>query len=495
MYNFSSRSFLLAFTASCFAISVYSQKGIVGTAKQDEIKNLPGVQFDVKFRHYSGYLQVSSNHFLHYWFVESQKNPSDDPLVFWFNGGPGCSSVGAGLLKELGPYIVNSDGKTLHKNPDSWNKLANVVFIESPAGVGHSYSTDGNITTNDDLTAEENYEAVKQFMANIKLSETILFLLLEKAMLGFTYQHFPRSLLMGIAIGNGIVNDDLDFDTMIRFGYGHGIIGESYWKKITKECCRGNVDKCQLSLTAAPSTKCSNMVLDCYNYLWSNGLNPYDIYRKCDGNSRFNSIRLRITQQSVLQDERLFQIQNESMSLKEKAELFPLSFKDADLSPKDCQNTKAQDSDALVNVPCLVDGDVSAYLNNAEVKKALHIPEGLEHWEICSGQSFYTKVRKDMTPYVKKLIDANVRVLLFYGDTDLACNFLMGEQFAANLGLKEIGEQKPWKFQGQIAGFQTTYEHDLTYITVLGAGHMAPEWRAPEVNYAMKQFLANKPII
>ena len=56
-----------------------------------------------------------------------------------------------GLLSELGPYIVQEDGKTLNKNPYSWNKYASIVFIEAPAGVGYSYSSDGNTTTSDDL--------------------------------------------------------------------------------------------------------------------------------------------------------------------------------------------------------------------------------------------------------------------------------------------------------------------------------------------------------
>lgn len=50
----------------------------------------------------------------------------------------------------MGPYVINPDGKTLRENPYSWNKFASVVYIEAPAGVGYSYSTDGNITTDDD---------------------------------------------------------------------------------------------------------------------------------------------------------------------------------------------------------------------------------------------------------------------------------------------------------------------------------------------------------
>lgn len=55
-------------------------------------------------------------------FVESQASPSKDPLLFWFNGGPGCSSLG-GLLQEMGPFLVNDDGHTLRQNPYAWNKV------------------------------------------------------------------------------------------------------------------------------------------------------------------------------------------------------------------------------------------------------------------------------------------------------------------------------------------------------------------------------------
>lgn len=42
-------------------------------------------------------------------------------------------------------------------------QVANMLYLESPPGVGFSYSDDGNYTTNDDLTSLDNYWALKDF--------------------------------------------------------------------------------------------------------------------------------------------------------------------------------------------------------------------------------------------------------------------------------------------------------------------------------------------
>lgn len=85
---------------------------------------------------YSGYLNFSKSSY-HYTFFDSQRDPDNDPLVLWLNGGPGCSSM-IGMLTEDGPFLSETNATTLRLNPNAWNKRANLLYIESPGGVGFS---------------------------------------------------------------------------------------------------------------------------------------------------------------------------------------------------------------------------------------------------------------------------------------------------------------------------------------------------------------------
>ena len=72
-------------------------------------------------------------------FVEAQEHAAQAPLILRLNGGPGCSSVG-GLIEELGPYLLNEDGKTLRINPYGWNKVCR-SNIKHPIATEQHFST------------------------------------------------------------------------------------------------------------------------------------------------------------------------------------------------------------------------------------------------------------------------------------------------------------------------------------------------------------------
>ncbi|GLT28006.1 hypothetical protein SLA2020_029660 [Shorea laevis] len=126
-------------------------------SQADKIVALPG-QPKVGFRQCSGYITVDDKkqRALLFYFVEAETDPSVKPLVFWLNEGPGCSSLGTGAFVEHDPFKTN--GETLNGNEFSWNKEANMLYLESPAGVGFSYSTNNLFfaNLNDEVTARDN---------------------------------------------------------------------------------------------------------------------------------------------------------------------------------------------------------------------------------------------------------------------------------------------------------------------------------------------------
>ena len=74
--------------ASALAAVAYAK------SEEDRVTELPGMQTFDQYGMFSGFLPIAeTTKKIHYLFVESANDPSTDPLIIWFNGGPGCSSM------------------------------------------------------------------------------------------------------------------------------------------------------------------------------------------------------------------------------------------------------------------------------------------------------------------------------------------------------------------------------------------------------------------
>ncbi|KAI0945689.1 hypothetical protein AcW1_001851 [Taiwanofungus camphoratus] len=116
----------------------------------------------------SGYGDIASNESIWFWFFEARNNPDTAPLTIWLNGGPGSSSM-VGLFQEHGPCRITNDSSSVTLNPNSWNEVSNIIYIDQPVGVGFSYGT-LNVGTSQ-KAAEDIWKFLQIFFADSRYSK------------------------------------------------------------------------------------------------------------------------------------------------------------------------------------------------------------------------------------------------------------------------------------------------------------------------------------
>uniref|UniRef100_A0A915LRJ8 Carboxypeptidase n=1 Tax=Meloidogyne javanica TaxID=6303 RepID=A0A915LRJ8_MELJA len=416
---------------------------------------------------------------------EKDKRWMSNNYVLWLNGGPGCSSL-LGLFTELGPYLLSDDGTKLIKNPYAWNNKANVLFLESPAGVGYSYSTDGNLTTNDDETANYNYEALKQFYSkfpDFKGRPTIIsgesyagvYLPMLANLIINGQKNYPINF-KGVLIGNGYLSRTLNINTMLSYARGHGFVDEGLWQSYSKECCNGCIDTCDIwAYVINRNTTCYNHTVAIFNQFSDCISNAYNIYLNCGVSTK--------SSQSLAKNKLLRLFSRTPFMLKTLGSLLLEENKFENLKTQ----SKGESYDPSI-IPCVDDNILTNYMNLPKVRETLNIPKSLNNtWYECSDFN-YDDQYDDMLDFMKNIIKAKVPVMAYYGDTDIVCNLLLGERFATQLGIKLLTPKTSWIFEKQIGGTVTEYE-GFTLLTVRGVGHMVPEWAPERALYILTQFL------
>ena len=203
---------------------------------------------------------------LHYWLIESTNNPSTDPIVLWLNGGPGSSSL-IGLLTENGQIVTNDDSLTnevdgvpqVFLNPYSWSSLANVIYLESPKGVGFSYCEGATKTSEcvntDESTAQDAYEFLVNFFAAFPEYKSNKFYITGESYAGIYIPMLIQQIdadplsaklnFVGAAIGNGCWGNTVGTcafssaqaqQISADFYYGHGMYSQELRARIDAAC-------------------------------------------------------------------------------------------------------------------------------------------------------------------------------------------------------------------------------------------------------------------
>jgi len=195
---------------------------------------IPDVPFDIGTS-YAGLLPISDSpdetRKLYFWFFPTTNPNPTDEITFWFNGGPGCSSL-SGLLTENGPFTWEAGTLAPVQNPYTWVNLTNMVWIEQPIGVGFTQGTP-NITNEVEL-GEQFVGFYKNFMDTFELQGRDIYLTGESyggyyvpyvadAILNENNTDMP---LKGIAINDPIIGDGTMQQQTVIYDY------VEYWQKL-----------------------------------------------------------------------------------------------------------------------------------------------------------------------------------------------------------------------------------------------------------------------
>ncbi|XP_010466954.1 PREDICTED: serine carboxypeptidase-like 21 isoform X1 [Camelina sativa] len=491
-------SILLSF---CFAITESAPESAL-------ITKLPGFNGTFPSKHYAGYVAIDKERSknLWYYFVESERNASTDPVVLWLNGGPGCSSLD-GFVYEHGPFNFNpkkKNGDLLHLNPYSWSKVSNIIYLDSPVGVGFSYSKkNSDYTTNDTKTASDSYTFLVEWFKMFPQFQSNPFFISGESYAGiyvptlasqvvkghhlnsFAYKVAnPVINLKGYLVGNGVADEVFDANALVPFTHGMGLISDELYEE-TKLVCKGTYYNTGQS---DQSKECLNKLKKVSDTVSS--LNIYNILEPCyHGTSDLSALDIGSLPKSLLtlgKTERPLAVRKRMFG-----RAWPLgSVVRPGIIPSWSQLL------AESSVPCINDVVATKWLNDPAVRKAIHAKEESEigKWMLCSNQLEYTHDTGSMIELHRNLTLSGIRALIYSGDHDMCVPYTGSEAWTKAMGYKVIDEWRPWFSNHQVAGFTQGYANNLTFITIKGSGHTVPEYKPREALDFYSRFLAGKNI-
>ena len=423
------------------------------------ITHLPGYSGKLPSKMYGGYINLDENKHTYAIFIEAEKNAKKAPIMFWTNGGPGCSGL-MGLFEEFGPVRPTRDGK-LKYNPFTWTKFANIVFVEQPIGVGFSWShhkTD--YKSNDTLSAKDNLIFTLNFLKHFpEFKRNKLYLISESygghyiplwadQIVKYNKRYVKDKLnFKGFMIGNPYVNYASGNKAQIETYWGHQRIPLHLWKKFKKQKCHT-----QKKWKKQHLYKCQEIAYKIEDKVGKH--NPYALsYPICVSE-----------QQNIL----------------------------ASICKKKNRTLKKK------YTPCL-DNYTKKYLNRNDVKKAIHAKKLKVKWKACSDSVKYKNhdSHHSQVPIINKMLNdkdlMHLDVFIISGTNDSICGTTATQEWIDTLDIKPKKIWRQYFINKEPSGYLSTYKADkhktFTFATVNGAGHEVPMYKPEAAFHLMKKFL------
>lgn len=369
---------------------------------------------------------------LYFVLIKARRTADKERVIFWFNGGPGCSSFD-GLMMEIGPWRL--DGKGGFKVIEGgWEEYTTMVYVDQPAGTGFSYvSTDGYAHTLAEAS-DQLLEFLRNFYNVFPEYKTMDTYIAGESFAGQYLPIFAEAILnstlgiplRGSAIGNGWIDARRQYPSYLDYAVKHGLVESG-----TAQYERGKeaTDSCIAALN------------------------------EIEGDPVHVGVCDRIMQLVL----------NEPGGADEKAGLC-LNVYDVRL--------KDEIPACGLNWPTDLT-NITSYLRRPDVLGALHAQAKSEAWVECQsrvGQQLGTATDPSSITVLPRLLE-RIPVMLFAGDQDFICNYLGQESLIQALtwnggtGLGEV-ETQTWTVGNTPAGTWVS-SRNLTYVKIFNASHMA----------------------
>ncbi|CAN0887511.1 Serine carboxypeptidase-like 46 [Linum grandiflorum] len=391
--------------------------------------------------------------------------------------GPGCSSVGAGAFSEHGPFQPNAAG-VLVNNDYSWNKEANMLYLESPAGVGFSYSANTSFynLVNDTITAKDNLVFLQQWLLKFPEYKTRDLFITGESYAGHYVPQLAQLIvqsranlnLKAIAIGNPLLEFDTDMNGEGKFYWSHGLISDHTYHLVTTICNTSQLWR--ETMLGTLSKPCRIVAERIQDETPGRAFDPYDVTSDVCQSDSINS-------------------------QKKAAGISPLKAKQGRLG-----KLKAGGE----SIDLCVQDETDKYLNRKDVQRAMHAQlVGVTSWTFCSNVMNYdnSNLENPTIGVVGSLVSSGIKVLVYSGDQDSVLPFIgtrtLVNRLAQQMGLNTTLPYKPWfDTDKQIGGWTQVYgeKKQLGFATIRGAAHMAP-FSSPKRSLALfAAFVAGKPL-